>query len=51
MQYLTDSMKDILNTESIETVASLLNKGCNYAHTGLDSKLRFRQIDVLQLIC
>ena len=46
MQYLTDSMKDILNTESIETVESLLNKGCNYAQTGLDSKL-----DVLHLIC
>ena len=36
MEYLTDSMKDILNTESIETVQSLFNKGCNYAHTGSD---------------
>ena len=29
-------MKDILNTESIETVQSLFNKGCNYVHTGSD---------------
>ena len=36
MEYLTDSMKDILNTETIETVQSLFNKGCNYAHTGSD---------------
>ena len=34
MEYLTDSMKDIVNTESIETIQSLLNKGCNYVHTG-----------------
>ena len=37
MEYLTDSMKDILNTETIETVQSLFNKGCNYAHTGSES--------------